>query len=57
VDLGAVFEQEEVPEERRLVAAEPPFAVGGPDVLGVAYRFLGPVVEVVAEASTAAAFR
>src|SRR6202011_2658843 len=47
---GAVFEEEEVSEERRLVTAEPAFPVGGPDVFGVAYGFLGAVVEVVPEA-------
>jgi hypothetical protein len=50
VDLGAVFEQEEVPEEWCLVVAEPAFTVRGPDVLGVPDRILGAVVEVVAEA-------
>src|SRR5260370_19979529 len=50
VDLPAVLEQEEVPEEGCLVPAEPAFAVGGPDVLGVPDCFLGAVVEVVAEA-------
>ena len=32
------------------MVAEPAFPVGGPDVFGVADRFLGAVVEVVAEA-------
>jgi hypothetical protein len=49
LDFGAVFEQEEVPEEGCRVPAEPAFAVRSPDVLGVPDRFLGAVVEVVAE--------
>jgi len=46
----AVFEQEEISEERCLGPAEPAFAVRGPEILGVPDRFLGAVVEVVAEA-------
>ena len=49
MDSGAVFEQEEVPEEGRRVPAEPALAVRGPDVLDVPDRFLGAVVEIVAE--------